>query len=213
MTFIEVLLVVVSFIAVGLFKITLGYRASLKEAESQIQELKDKLKELEQLVVTDHLTGLLDRRGLEKELSRELARSRREGSALAIMVIDLDHFKKINDERGHARGDRFLRDFTSLLRRRLREQDLVGRIGGEEFVVVLQAALEEAAAVAESLRAVAEEKLALTVEDGLLAGTLSIGVCTFNSMEHVDGEALIAAADRLMYQAKQRRNCIIAADC
>lgn len=175
--------------------------------------LKARVRQLEKDVVTDDLTKLLNRQGLEAELARELARARRRGEALALLVIDLDHFKKINDTYGHERGDQFLRDFASLLRRRFRQEDVVARFGGEEFVIAIQTPLVGAVAIAEEIRSATAEKLSLMLPDGSVAGTLSIGVCTFNSMEHVDGEALIAAADRLMYQAKQRRNCIIAADC
>ena len=152
------------------------------------------------LAMHDGLTDLYNRRALVELSERELARARRAGSPTAVLMLDLDHFKRINDAYGHAAGDRVLVDFAARLRDGLRAGDLAGRYGGEEFSVVLPATGEAAAAVvAERIcAAVAARPLG----DLEVATTASIGVAA-SAPGECGIEALLDRADRALYSAKQ----------
>ena len=117
-------------------------------------ERSDLLARLEEVARTDDLTGLLNRRGWEEELPRELARSRRNGDPLCVAMLDLDFFKNYNDQGGHQAGDRLLKQSASAWDRELRESDTLARYGGEEFSVALPGCrLENAKDIVERLRA------------------------------------------------------------
>jgi diguanylate cyclase (GGDEF)-like protein len=157
--------------------------------------------DLRQLAATDALTGLLNRGSLEKELSRQVALAERNGAALALAMIDVDHFKKINDGYGHPAGDEVLRQLAALMQSLARQGDVVGRYGGEEFCIVLPGTDAHAAAVlAERLRQRYAD-LRVPWDGAWLNGTVSIGIADVTAV----GCAvmpLIAAADRALYQAK-----------
>lgn len=161
----------------------------------------------------DGLTGAYNRRFLDEVLPKEVEQARRREAPLSVLMLDIDHFKRFNDNFGHEVGDRVLALFARTLQIRLRSGDLVARYGGEEFTAVLPGAgLEEAQALAERLRA-ALESLELGPPDfpeGCRI-TASLGVAAFP--EHgADGEALLQAADRALYLAKgQGRNRVVAA--
>ena len=152
----------------------------------------------------DALTGLLNRRGLEERLGPEVALATREGRPIAFVVLDLDHFKRVNDLRGHEAGDRALATVGELIGGHARASDLAARWGGEEFVVVLPGADAEAAhAFAERVRAaVGASGEGLTISAGVAA---AIG-------PH-DPRALLAAADEALYAAKRagRDRTVVAA--
>jgi len=160
------------------------------------------------MALTDALTGLASRRHFLAEAARELSRARR-GHALSFLMLDVDHFKAINDTHGHAIGDRVLVELGRTLRAVLREADLAGRLGGEEFGVLLpdaDAAL--ARAVAERARAALAAARVPMDGAGPLGFTVSVGVAT---LEPGDDEAatLIARADAALYDAKRAgRNCV-----
>ena len=123
----------------------------LKRVEAEREEL---LTEVEALARSDALTGLPNRRALDDQLPREMARARRAGSALCLAIIDLDHFKAYNDTHGHLAGDEVLRECAVAWDAELRGDDTIVRFGGEEFLVVLpDCALEQAAEIVERLRA------------------------------------------------------------
>jgi diguanylate cyclase (GGDEF)-like protein len=143
----------------------------------------------------DALTGLLNRRGFEERFAAEVARASRERLSLALVCFDLDHFKRVNDEQGHEAGDRALTTVAALIADQVRGADLAARWGGEEFVVVLPGAGEEAAsAFAERVRAAVA-----TASGGSL--TLSAGVAAATGPS--DSRALLAAADTALYEAKR----------
>jgi diguanylate cyclase len=162
---------------------------------SDISELTRIQAQLGELIVTDELTGLTNRRGLRQRLDlldAEAARGRR----FAIAVCDLDHFKRINDEHGHDAGDRVLRAAAHTLRRSVRRNDLVARLGGAEFCIVF-ADVDEAHAV----RLLERVRLALAATDAPVKVTASFGVC--HSSTAPGSDAMIARADAALYRAKR----------
>lgn len=164
-----------------------------------VKERSDR--EIMQLAMTDGLTQIFNRHALMQCAGQALAR--RDGRPLAFFMIDVDHFKRINDTHGHPAGDEVLRQVSSLLVSRLRRQDIVGRYGGEEFCVVApDTAPEGAGILAESLREIMATT-PLATERGTLAITVSIGVALCRQGSPRDLKALLADADAALYAAKQ----------
>jgi diguanylate cyclase (GGDEF)-like protein len=161
----------------------------------------------------DPLTGLHNRRFLEEVLPQEIARSARSGKSLALAILDLDHFKRINDNSSHEAGDAVLRGVGEILRKTIRKGDIVCRFGGEEFVLLLpgadlEAAMERMTELLDSVRS-----MSVAWPGGVLDGiSVSIGLAVLPL--HVDrGENLMAAADAALYQAKgQGRNRIVVSE-
>lgn len=173
-------------------------------------ELKIAFDRVEALANHDALTGAYSRRHLMALLEREGKRAER-GSALSICMMDIDHFKSINDTYGHAAGDEVLKCFSAAVQSALRALDLLGRYGGEEFVVALsQAPGGQAVLVAERIR----EQIAQSMVTGLPAGkriTVSIGVAQHRAPDPI--ESTIARADAALYQAKSAgRDRVVLAD-
>lgn len=161
---------------------------------------------LRRLSDTDDLTGLANRRRLMTRLDEEIARSHRHGNPLSVMLIDLDHFKRVNDTWGHLQGDQVLAEFAGLCHRMLREEDVIGRLGGEEFAVVLPLTPRVASLpLAERLRSTVAGH-----DFGISAGqvTASIGLAEYRLGESRD--TLLDRADRSLYAAKhQGRNRVV----
>ncbi len=155
------------------------------------------------MALTDPLTGLYNRRYAQSHLAALIARRSGEGKDLAAMVLDLDRFKAVNDRWGHAAGDTVLKDFAHRLRENVRGVDLVSRIGGEEFLVVMpDVTPENAVKVAERVRGAVEESGFEVPGIGVpLPVTTSIGLAFHRPGE--DGAALIARADRALYDSKR----------
>ncbi len=148
----------------------------------------------------DSLTGIYNRRTILDILEREILRSNREGNPLCVAMVDLDDFKKVNDTYGHATGDIVLREVAYLIQSNLRKYDYVGRIGGEEFLIIFSNLdLQEAVRVCERLRRVME-KHRFDLEDEKIGVTLSIGVSSWRSNMGIDG--LLKSADDACYKAK-----------
>jgi len=158
---------------------------------------------------TDALTGVLNRRALEEEAEREMARCARSGATLAVFAIDIDHFKKVNDTFHHRGGDIALRELVKVMKRELRLVDVVARLGGDEFVVLLpDASLEPALKVAERLR-IAVEQSRLSSGGETIEMTVSIGVTQFFPTD-VTWQVVLERADSALYNAKKAgRNCVI----
>jgi diguanylate cyclase (GGDEF)-like protein/PAS domain S-box-containing protein len=159
----------------------------------------------------DSLTGLFNRRRFEEELQRQLAYTRRYGSGGALLVIDIDRFKRINDEHGHATGDRALRAVARVLRDNLRGSDalareeadaVVARFGGDEFVVLLPEADPQGARAAAERLVLAVWGQHLIAEGAAVPLRISVGVAMFDEHGIPDAEQLFAVADRAMYEAK-----------
>ncbi len=159
---------------------------------------------LEQLVTTDALTGIGNRRRMSAQIGAELDRARRFGHPLALLMIDIDHFKHINDSAGHDAGDRALVAVARTLTQALRASDAAARFGGEEFVVLMpETGLDVACEAAERLRA-AIAALRLSGDRGQpISMTVSIGVAAFNAAHGADtASSLLSRADRALYRAK-----------
>ncbi|MBN2123172.1 MAG: diguanylate cyclase, partial [Deltaproteobacteria bacterium] len=164
------------------------------------------------LASTDGLTGLLNRRAFMERMEGELHRAGREGKGLSVILADIDYFKKINDSHGHQAGDTVLQRFAEQLRKSSRPYDLVGRYGGEEFVICLPGTgLSQAASVGERLRKGVEE---MKTESPSVAVaipiTASFGVASLVQESGEDMDSLIHRADEALYRAKaEGRNRVV----
>jgi diguanylate cyclase (GGDEF)-like protein len=170
----------------------------------------------------DALTGALSRRPLREAFEQGLALALREGQAYAVLMLDLDRFKRVNDEHGHQAGDAVLQQFAQRIAQRLRRHDRLGRYGGEEFLVLLPGTDRPGAcAVAEELRRVIEER-PFTFGSARIPVTVSVGVCARGRTDagsagapapQAQVERMIADADRALYAAKRNgRNRVEVAD-
>jgi len=177
-------------------------RAAEREVRHQLAENKALQEHLRELAHRDPMTGLFNRRYLEPTLEREIVRSSHDKSGLAVLVIDVDHFKKVNDTYGHQAGDAVLTELGRLLREGCRSEDVACRFGGEEFVVMIPRLDAEAAfARAEGWRQ-AFGGTAVAHDGELIAATLSIGLALYPENGSTAGE-LIGSADAALYRAKQ----------
>lgn len=166
-------------------------------------------KQLERISRVDGLTGLYNRRYWEEMCTIEFKRALRTGSPATMMILDIDHFKRINDGFGHPAGDKTIRSLSRIISKAIRETDIAGRYGGEEFTIVLpDTDVKSARIVAERIRKLAEH-LPVEWEDKTIKYTVSIGLAEFHSSfgEHV---AWIEKADQGLYEAKESgRNKVI----
>jgi diguanylate cyclase (GGDEF)-like protein len=179
---------------------------SARRAHETQELLLSRERELERLAYYDELTGLPNRRSVLRQLNALLARARRHDHALAVLMVDVDHFKELNDRHGHLAGDAALCALAERFRERLRAEDVVGRFGGEEFVIALpDADAEGAARVAEAVRAAVADR-PVAIADMELTLTVSVG---FAAWQDDELEPLLARADRALYAAKAAgRNCV-----
>jgi len=159
-------------------------------------------RQLSRVAETDALTEILNTRGFRRRFEAEASRSRRGGTALSLLLFDIDHFKRINDRYGHDVGDEAIRHIARLLLENCRRYDAVGRLGGEEFAVLLPETPKERAAVAaEKLRRVVADT-PLVGEWGRIEITISAGVSELSDADNDQYSALFARADRRLYRAK-----------
>lgn len=155
---------------------------------------------VKQLAYLDGLTGIFNRRYFELRITEEVERAKRYGTGMAIIMADIDDFKRLNDDFGHCVGDEVLRQVSSLLQEHLRKVDVVCRYGGEEFALLLpHAKAPEAAAIADKLRCLIEKRMFPGVKRGV---TISAGIAAFGPHGETRDE-LLQAADRALYRAKQ----------
>lgn len=173
------------------------------EIKRRLDQLRRDRDALSREALTDSLTGLGNRRFFQQQLAGEAARTSRTGEPFALMMIDLDHFKKINDTFGHPAGDRVLEAVAGVLRNGLRRSDVACRIGGEEFVLVLPGTTAESAGL---LGAKLRERIKIACRETLPEGwpvTVSIGISWALGPGPVDLERLQREADRALYAAKE----------
>lgn len=188
---------------------TMAQRIQVMEVEAQT--FRNHLEEQRERALIDSLTGMANRAGLQKRMEEEFERWQRYGGELLMAVLDVDHFKSVNDRFGHLAGDKVLRLIAQQLSRRLRKCDFIGRFGGEEFVLLLPGTTQEQAFTAlEALRQGIEQS-PFHFKTERVTITVSVGYTAFRSADTLD--QVFGRADQAMYQAKQRgRNQIVLAD-
>ncbi|MFA6309916.1 MAG: diguanylate cyclase [Sterolibacterium sp.] len=172
------------------------------ELQEQIAEIQQLHRQLQEQAMRDSLTGLYNRRYLDETLERELARAKREAYPLSLMMIDLDHFKKVNDTYGHQAGDEVLKFFSGLLSESARAEDILCRYGGEEFLLLLpKMPLEVARERAEKWRADFEAQT-VVVGEYRIRTTLSVGIAAYPD-HGTTPDQLTQSADLALYLAKK----------
>lgn len=179
--------------------------------EERTKELKVANEKLSQLAITDSLTQIFNRRAIFNLLNQELRRSIRYTRPLAVVMIDVDHFKPFNDTEGHILGDQALKKLTETLKKNLRTTDIIGRYGGEEFLLIMpETNLDSAFEICNRLRTIIE-KTEFSGKNCTKNLTISMGLSTFPE-KGMTPEELINMADSSLYEAKkQGRNKVIAA--
>jgi two-component system cell cycle response regulator len=182
------------------------FRYALADAEQEAM-----LQQLYDASVTDALTGAYNREHFDSRLASELSYARRHGTALSLLLLDLDHFKRVNDTYGHEAGDAVLKELANTIRADLRMEDVFARYGGEEFAVILRGiSRADAGHVAERFRQRIES---LRVKHGehLISVTASIGCASLTCCQERTAQQLVAVADRRLYAAKRGgRNLVVA---
>jgi diguanylate cyclase (GGDEF)-like protein/PAS domain S-box-containing protein len=183
-------------------------QVAYKQLQSQLVEIRDLQERLQEQAVRDSLTGLFNRRYLVDMLERELARAARETNPVSLVMIDIDHFKQVNDRFGHKAGDLVLQALSVLFTRFTRRSDIACRFGGEEFMLVLPCSTQENACKrAEELRA-EFEKLSVHRDGHIIKATFSAGVAEFPRDGSTE-EEILSAVDKALYCAKAAgRNCV-----
>jgi len=172
----------------------------------KIKKLQDELKRSNELLLelsnTDHLTGLFNRRFMMEALDKEVHRNIRKGGTLSLIMLDIDHFKQVNDDYGHLQGDVVLQKVALQLRKELRSYDCAARYGGEEFVAILpDSTLKESVFVADRIRlAIQETRYNGPLEK--LGLTVSLGVASFSGEHDLTADGFIKLADDALYRAK-----------
>ncbi|MCB1218788.1 diguanylate cyclase [bacterium] len=173
-------------------------------------ELKERMQELDHLASTDVLTGIYNRRMFFIRVAEEMARARRNQSPYCVLYMDIDHFKGINDTHGHLAGDFILRSFAQLVDQAKRKSDVFGRIGGEEFVILLpDAGYDEGQMIAERIRATIEETDINWVGKAIPV-TISVGMLAIPENAVATADELMKIADEALYEAKESgRNRVV----
>ena len=175
-----------------------------RDAENYAVELWDVKEKMREIAVKDSLTGLFNHRYFQELLEREIYRAERYARPLSLLMIDIDHFKKVNDTYGHPKGDMVLQEIGELLRKSIRGSDTAARYGGEEFAIVLpETEMNGAMALAERVRKTVE-KLEVKIYEHTITVTISIGLTTYNPATAKKSKAeIIEAADRALYNSKE----------
>lgn len=189
-------------------------RLANERLQREIAENKALQCKLEQQVNTDFLTGCASRRHFLEHAEQELQRIRRYGGEMSILMLDLDHFKQINDSHGHQAGDITLQTFVNICQELMREVDVMGRVGGEEFAILLpETGIRRAVEVAERLcQAIAAARIRVENAPSPIRFTTSIGVASSTAADTCF-ESIVKRADRALYQAKnsgRNRVCVLA---
>lgn len=171
-----------------------------KQADEQIRQLNI---QLERLAMMDELTGLMNRRAFFIQGAKEISRSKRHRTPLSLLMLDVDSFKAINDQYGHEAGDQVLQHVAQKFVEKVRDMDMIVRMGGEEFCVLLpNTRTEDAIKLAERIRQTVEQE-GCQIQDQIINVTVSIGVASY-SKNTSSLEAIIRQADDSMYQAKKQ---------
>lgn len=184
--------------------------AAKLQLQTRTEELEQALRQMQVMAMTDPLTALANRRCFFERLDRQFAAFSCQCHPLSLVVIDADRFKSINDTYGHEAGDRVLLTIAEIIQKSIRESDLVARIGGEEYALLLpEAGVQEAVAIAERIRQAVEKhdfRLPLHPPGEI---TISIGICTLTQQPCMERDRLFHYADQALYESKHRgRNSI-----
>jgi len=190
------------FFSIIIIAVLIYWNISLKR---EIEKRKETEKKLQKLSIIDSLTGIFNRYKIDTALKQQIAYSKRSNTFLSIIFFDIDHFKRINDTYGHQAGDEILKELTVLIKEHLREYDIFGRWGGEEFIIILpDTSVKQAVKVAQKLKSIIEKNKFKYI-DKL---TCSFGVTELKPEDNSD--SFLTRVDSLMYEAKKRgRNKII----
>jgi len=198
-------------------KTSLNYNNTDLGAVYFIQDItsqKEIIKNLHDIACYDSLTEIYNRRMIMEEMERQLDHMKRYGNCLSVLMIDIDHFKLVNDQYGHQSGDEVLKILASSCRQKIRNTDIIGRYGGEEFLIILPEANEENAfLVAENIRSFIEQ-YEFSLRNQKISITVSIGIKTvFRHGENLDVEQIIKCADDALYHAKNNGRNRSISDC
>lgn len=177
--------------------------AGTRRLQAEVERRKLLEQELQHQAITDPLTGLFNRRHFESQFNRELERARRQSTGLCLCMIDLDHFKQINDEHGHQTGDLVLQLVADFLRGSLRQTDVVGRIGGEEFIVLMpDTTLDDATAIVERVRTSLAQQV-IRVEDKTVSVTGTFALTAVDA-EKDNLSSALRKVDHALYEGKDQ---------
>jgi diguanylate cyclase len=189
----------------------LAAHQEVEDAERRIRDLEAQLRQMSELVREDELTGSLNRRGLDDMFERESARADRRGTPLCVALLDLDDFKRLNDTYGHMAGDAALKHLVQIVKKTVRSMDVIARVGGEEFLILLPETTIEAAAQAMTRLQRELTRHFFLHENEKILITFSAGVAL--RLPNEEQEALVNRADQAMYQAKQSgKNRVVVAN-
>jgi len=184
------------------------HRSQIQDLDRSVRHLELQQKSLRKQLDQDALTGVSSRTSLLHELQDSIERASKTGQPLVVIMADLDHFKAINDRHGHLVGDRVLKEVAARIKAALREFDLVGRYGGEEFVILLEdTSTHTALQIAERIRVrIGSEPIHIAAQDTQVTISQGLALCGQGD----DSQSMLSRADQAMYRAKQAgRNCIV----
>jgi diguanylate cyclase len=185
-------------LAIELLYLSEAKAAVMGEIEKMTRRLQSARRRAEEQALTDPLTGLHNRRAMDRNLTLRIA----QGHPFALLHLDLDFFKEVNDSLGHAAGDHVLVSFSDILRRSVRAVDMVARVGGDEFIILLHAAESAAAVERVAARVLSRLEVPILFQGALCKVGVSIGAALFAGEAEMRPDALLSAADHALYAAK-----------
>jgi diguanylate cyclase len=199
----------------GLIKSGSRLQSRMSVSSEDLKQLSQELEKSQKEAQTDILTGLANRRGLEKVFELERIRARQNMAPFCVVLMDIDHFKKVNDSHGHLVGDSMLKGISKILTQHLRKNDVAARFGGEEFLIVLpETDIDGACAVAKKIQKALACKEWKVKESGKRIGTVTVSMGVARYAMNEPQEDLIKRADKALYKAKRngRNQVVIQAD-